>query len=88
MSFAVSGPYSCYLLAYLTLALASRDAVSSSRRLHRDISLGNILLVREEESQDNIRTGYLIDWDAAGLCSEAGECVEQGRVVSRIQLNR
>ncbi len=70
----------CFGLAVLTVGTALRDAVARGSRLHRDISLGNILLVRENDQAD--RTGYLIDWDASCRVSASGECVEAGRVVS------
>ncbi len=73
------------LVAFLTVEIALRDAVNSSCRLHRDISLGNILLVREGEGQA-IRTGYLIDWDAIGPILESGKCEEVGCIVSYTQL--
>ncbi|PIL22447.1 hypothetical protein GSI_15135 [Ganoderma sinense ZZ0214-1] len=57
---------------------AVRDAVRVASRLHRDVSIGNIILVREGGQE--IRKGYLIDWDACCPVSETGECVEAGRV--------
>ena len=57
-----------------------RDAVAKASRLHRDISVGNILLVRDGDLP--WRRGYLIDWDASCPVSESGECLEAGRVVS------
>ncbi|KAH9932687.1 uncharacterized protein BXZ73DRAFT_101229 [Epithele typhae] len=40
---------------------AMRDALARDRRLHRDISTGNIVLVQEPDSET--RRGYLIDWE-------------------------
>lgn len=66
--------------ASLTARTALRDAVGLASALHRDISIGNIILVREDGQAT--RTGYLIDWDACFPVSETGECIEAGRVVS------
>ncbi|RPD62295.1 hypothetical protein L227DRAFT_609533 [Lentinus tigrinus ALCF2SS1-6] len=56
---------------------ALSDAHEHASRLHRDISVGNIVLVREEGSK--IRRGYLIDWDASCETDDAGEAVTVGR---------
>ena len=57
-----------------------RDGLEKGCRLHRDISVGNIILVKEPDS--SIRRGYLIDWDASCEANGTGEAVEIGRVVS------
>ncbi len=62
-----------------TSGLAMQDAVTKAARLHRDISIGNIILVREGERAS--RTGYLIDWDASCDVDESGEATEAGRAV-------
>ncbi|KAH9897075.1 uncharacterized protein BXZ73DRAFT_16232, partial [Epithele typhae] len=40
---------------------AMRDALARGGRLHHDISIGNIVLVQEPDSET--RRGYLIDWE-------------------------
>ena len=57
-----------------------RGALSRAGRLHRDISLGNLVLVREPGQVT--RRGYLIDWDASCDVDESGEAIETGRAVS------
>ncbi|KAL1950100.1 hypothetical protein VTO73DRAFT_5222 [Trametes versicolor] len=56
---------------------AMRDARSKDSRIHRDISVGNIVLVKEP-GQD-IRRGYLIDWEASISVDAAGESMHPGR---------
>lgn len=56
-----------------------RDARSKDSRIHRDISVGNIVLVKEP-GQD-IRRGYLIDWEASISVDAAGESMHPGRAV-------
>lgn len=41
--------------------VAMTDAFEKADTIHRDISVGNILLVKH--SDDGPRTGYLIDWE-------------------------
>ena len=57
-----------------------RDALAKDSLLHRDLSVGNIILVTEPGS--TIRKGYLIDWDSSCKVDDAGEAVQRGRVVS------
>lgn len=59
-----------------------RDALAKDSRIHRDISVGNIILVKEP-GQD-IRRGYLIDWEASNVIDAAGESMQPGRVVSAL----
>ncbi|RPD54644.1 hypothetical protein L227DRAFT_555970 [Lentinus tigrinus ALCF2SS1-6] len=56
---------------------AMKDAVRRCYRLHRDVSIGNIILVKE--AGNDVRKGYLIDWDASILADEEGRGVEAGR---------
>ncbi|KAL1939428.1 hypothetical protein VTO73DRAFT_9984 [Trametes versicolor] len=49
---------------------AMRDALQKDSRLHRDISVGNILLVKERGSE--MRRGYLIDWEASSRVDSDG----------------
>ncbi|RDX40163.1 hypothetical protein OH76DRAFT_1511962 [Lentinus brumalis] len=53
------------------------NAHEHASRLHRDISVGNIVLVREQGR--DIRRGYLVDWDASCKTDDAGEAVDVGR---------
>ncbi len=57
-----------------------RDALRLDSRLHRDISVGNILLVREEGR--DVRRGVLVDWETSCRVDDTGKAVEPGRVVS------
>ena len=57
-----------------------RDALAKDSRIHRDLSVGNIILVQEGDS--STRRGYLIDWESSCKVDDAGEAVELGRVVS------
>lgn len=56
-----------------------RDARSKDSRIHRDISVGNIILVKEPGHE--IRRGYLIDWEASNVIDAAGESMQPGRAV-------
>ncbi|KAH9849521.1 hypothetical protein C2E23DRAFT_905795 [Lenzites betulinus] len=56
---------------------ALRDAFSKASRIHRDVSLGNIILV-EVPGQD-VRRGYLIDWETSDKADDAGQAVHAGR---------
>ncbi|EIW59666.1 uncharacterized protein TRAVEDRAFT_71649 [Trametes versicolor FP-101664 SS1] len=56
---------------------AMRDAHAKDSRIHRDISVGNIILVKEP-GQD-IRRGYLIDWEASSVIDATGESLQPGR---------
>ncbi|RDX42645.1 hypothetical protein OH76DRAFT_1488526 [Lentinus brumalis] len=57
---------------------AMRDALRHDSRLHRDISVGNILLVREEGR--DVRRGVLVDWETSCRVDDTGKAVEPGRV--------
>ena len=57
-----------------------RDALRKDRRIHRDLSLGNVVLVKEPDSP--IRRGYLVDWESSCRVDEEGKAVEPGRTVS------
>ena len=59
---------------------AMRDALQKDRRIHRDLSLGNIILVKESGSPS--RRGYLIDWESSCRVDESGQAVESGHTVS------
>ncbi|KAH9912677.1 uncharacterized protein BXZ73DRAFT_6288, partial [Epithele typhae] len=57
---------------------AMREASAKDNRIHRDISVGNIVLVKEADA--DIRRGYLIDWETSCKINEHGEAIEVGRV--------
>ncbi|KAI0326085.1 hypothetical protein GY45DRAFT_1259707 [Cubamyces sp. BRFM 1775] len=57
--------------------VAMRDAITRDRRIHRDLSVGNIILVKEPGQA--VRRGYLIDWDASIRVDGKGEALEAGR---------
>lgn len=57
-----------------------RDALAKDSRIHRDLSVANIILFKEPDRP--IRRGYLIDWDASCRVDESGEAITAGRVVS------
>lgn len=59
-----------------------RDALAKDSRIHRDLSVGNVILVKEPESA--VRRGYLIDWEASDQVDEGGEAKDAGRAVSEI----
>ncbi|KAH9939570.1 hypothetical protein B0H21DRAFT_698233 [Amylocystis lapponica] len=50
---------------------ALTSAYVHNRRLHRDISIGNIILVRERAGVD--RRGVLIDWEFSNIMNNNGE---------------
>ena len=56
------------------------DAKTKDYRLHRDISIGNVILVAE--SGREVRRGYLIDCDASCDINDAGASIYEGRAVS------
>lgn len=79
----------CYFVSLYTAfsnlicsLIAISDAFTKTSRIHRDISLGNIILVREDGSDR--RKGYLIDWDASCLADATGTSHRSGRVVSMV----
>ena len=46
------------------------DAHSKAKTLHRDLSLGNIILYKPPDQ--SIRVGYLIDWELSCKTAEVG----------------
>ena len=56
-----------------------KDAFTKDTNLHRDISISNIILLREPGQTR--RRGILIDWDSCCDVDESGEAVEAGRAV-------
>ncbi|KAI0357831.1 hypothetical protein OH77DRAFT_1305455 [Trametes cingulata] len=57
---------------------AMRDAFSNASRLHRDISVGNIILV--QESPGEVRKGYLVDWEASSGIDNEGCALDKFRM--------
>ncbi|RDX49876.1 hypothetical protein OH76DRAFT_1482696 [Lentinus brumalis] len=57
---------------------AMRDALAKDARIHRDISVGNIILVKESDRA--VRRGYLIDWEASCRIDDKGNARLSGRV--------
>ncbi|KAI0629905.1 hypothetical protein C8Q77DRAFT_1139149 [Trametes polyzona] len=57
--------------------IAMQDALAKDSRIHRDISFGNIILVREPGEER--RKGYLIDWELSAKVDESGRCIYPGR---------
>ena len=57
----VGGSYYCWFTAHHVRSVASTDAYEKAGTLHRDVSLGNLILSRLEEGAE--RVGYLIDWE-------------------------
>ena len=64
------------------LLKAMQDALAKDKRLHRDLSVGNIILVKEPGRA--IRRGYLIDWDASIRVDKEGQALREGRAVGSI----
>ncbi|KAJ8470018.1 hypothetical protein ONZ51_g8608 [Trametes cubensis] len=56
---------------------AMRDASDKASRIHRDISIGNIILVQEVEGAP--RKGYLIDWETSDKVDEHGHAFDRVR---------
>ena len=61
-----------------------RDALTKDSRIHRDISVGNVILVKEPGRA--VRRGYLIDWETSCEVDDAGAATEMGRVVRYVYL--
>ena len=57
-----------------------RDAFAKDSRIHRDLSVRNIILVQVGDS--SARRGYLIDWESSCKVDDSGDAVETGRAVS------
>ncbi|KAI0333799.1 hypothetical protein GY45DRAFT_1244185, partial [Cubamyces sp. BRFM 1775] len=56
---------------------AMRDASDKVSRIHRDISVGNIILLQEVEGAP--RKGYLIDWESSDKLDEHGLALDHAR---------
>ena len=63
------------------LLTAMADARNKDSRIHRDLSMGNILLVAEEGR--SARRGYLIDWDASCEVDDTGASIHRDRPVRK-----
>ena len=82
----------CHILCLSSMctdesSAAMIDAYRLDSRIHRDISLGNIVLTKEPGR--NTRRGVLIDWEVSSKVDENGESCDRQRMVSltSIQLN-
>ncbi len=64
---------------FLMPSLAMKDARTLANRLHRDISVGNIILVRDHPG--SVRKGYLIDWEVSSEVDDSGTSLDAGRMV-------
>ncbi|KAI0770219.1 hypothetical protein C8Q74DRAFT_1201564 [Fomes fomentarius] len=68
-------------LLYATYDLiVLRDAHAQASRRHRDVSLANIVVVREPGR--SVRRGYLVDWDASCRTDESGKATALGSAVN------
>ncbi len=77
----LQGKSPCLSIQHITyLPAAMSDARIKDYRLHRDISIGNVILVAE--SGRDVRRGYLIDWDASCDVNDTGASIYEGRAVS------
>ena len=56
-----------------------QDARLKDERLHRDISLGNIILVRDPTR--SVRRGVLIDWEVSSQVDANGVSLDRNRTV-------
>ncbi|KAJ8468983.1 hypothetical protein ONZ51_g9291 [Trametes cubensis] len=57
--------------------VAMQDALAEDSRIHRDLSVGNIILVKEPDRA--VRKGYLIDWESSDRVDDEGEAIHAGR---------
>ena len=57
------------------------DAKEKYGRIHRDISVDNIILVRKKKGER--RTGILVDWELSTKINEEGEVEDNDKPVSR-----
>ncbi|RPD54655.1 hypothetical protein L227DRAFT_595897, partial [Lentinus tigrinus ALCF2SS1-6] len=74
-------------MLFIRSRLAMRDALEKDSRVHRDISPGNIILVRDREDQ-TIRKGYLIDWESSCTVDESGLAAKAGRAGTWLFMSR
>ncbi|KAL6302462.1 hypothetical protein BKA93DRAFT_918355, partial [Sparassis latifolia] len=70
----------------LSIILALIAAHDKARRIHRDISAGNIMLYRQPY-QDH-RIGYLIDWELSSKVQEDGQATDKYIVGTRMFLSQ
>ncbi|KAH9932689.1 uncharacterized protein BXZ73DRAFT_101231 [Epithele typhae] len=73
--------HSCY-----DVFTAMKMALETGNLLHCDISTGNIVLVKEPDS--DIRKGYLIDWGLSVKANEDNEALSSGRRGTRWFMSR
>ncbi|KAH9889370.1 hypothetical protein C8Q73DRAFT_654273 [Cubamyces lactineus] len=65
------------LFATYDVFIAMQDALTKDSRIHRDLSVGNIILVKEPDRA--VRRGYLIDWESSDFVDSEGEALHAGR---------
>ncbi|KAI0326079.1 hypothetical protein GY45DRAFT_1259676 [Cubamyces sp. BRFM 1775] len=65
------------LFATYDVFIAMQDALSKDSRIHRDLSVGNVILVKEADR--GVRRGYLIDWETSDQVDSEGEALHAGR---------
>lgn len=68
----------------LTKYVAALGALRKSKRLHRDISINNIILVRKGSE---VRVGILIDWELSCKSDRTGTAREYSRTVSDVSFH-
>lgn len=56
--------------------LAIRAACTLTNRLHRDISVVDLILVRDHP--DSVRKGHLIDWEVSSEVNDSGASQDAG----------
>ncbi|GBE90035.1 predicted protein [Sparassis crispa] len=61
-------------------------AHDNARRIHRDISAGNVMFYRKP--YEDHRTGYLIDWELSSKVQEDGQATDKYIVGTRIFLSQ
>ena len=68
--------------AILTKPSAALEAFKLNNRLHRDISVGNIILVRKGNGE--WREGILIDWEMSSVVGKDGLALDNCHRVSSL----
>ncbi|KAI0714075.1 hypothetical protein C8T65DRAFT_573979 [Cerioporus squamosus] len=75
------------LYASFDVFTAIRDALDKDLRVHRDVSAGNIILVRQRSDQ-KIRKGILIDWESSCSVDDTGLSTKAGRAGTWLFMSR
>ena len=82
---ALNHVHSINLQYLLMISTGIESAYTRCKRLHRDISLDNIILYRVEASQP--RRGMLVDWEFSALIDGHGKAVDGTQIVRVISLS-